>query len=280
VLYVSDLDGTLLQDNAILSSYAFDTLSDLLEKGILFTFATARSVVSARQILGDLPLRLPVVCANGAYLSNYHNEQHFRVQGLAKPMDRDLLDLIRARRFQPFASTYDGKRDGIYLAEIANEAMAWYEQDRIESGDTRLNYVDDMHSVLDQEVICFNVMERWEPLAELEQELRDTFGQRIHMYFYENWYSPEWYWLSIYDEQATKANALRQLLAEQDLSPEQLTVFGDQLNDLSMFELVGTALAMHNAHPAVKAKATQVIGANHEDSVVRYILSQLALPKG
>lgn len=275
VLYVSDLDGTLLQDNTTLSPFAFDTLSRLLEEGLLFTFATARSVVSARQILGALPLRLPVVCANGAYLSNYHSEQHFRVQGLAKPMDRDLLALIQARKFHPFASTYDGQHDGLYLAQIANEAMAWYQQDRIGSGDHRLAYVDDLRRVLDHEVICFNVMERWEPLAALEQELRDTFGARIHMYFYENWYSPEWYWLSIYDEQATKANAIRLLLDDLGLSPQDLTVFGDQLNDLSMFDLADTALAMDNAHPEVKARASKVIGVNQADSVVRYILAEM-----
>lgn len=274
MLYVTDLDGTLLQDDATLSPHARAELTRLLESGLNFTFATARSVVSARQILGDLPLRLPVVCANGAYLSDYHSGAHRRVQGLAKPLDRELLDLMRGRGFHPFASTWDGKADGLYLAQLVNEAMRWYEQDRIRSGDERLSYVADLHEILDQQVICFNVMAHWDPLAALEQELRDTFGERVHMYFYENWYSPEWYWLSIYDQQATKANAIRLVLDDQGLTPEQLTVFGDQLNDLSMFGLAGTALAMDNAHPAVKAQATQVIGSNQADSVVRYLMAQ------
>ncbi len=41
-----------------------------------------------------------------------------------------------------------------------------------------------------------------------------------------------------------------------------------------MFELAGTALAMDNAHPEVKARASKVIGLNQADSVVRYILAE------
>ncbi len=55
-LYVSDLDGTLLQSDATLSARSQDILRGLLDDGMTFTIATARSAFSVRQILGDLPL--------------------------------------------------------------------------------------------------------------------------------------------------------------------------------------------------------------------------------
>ena len=51
VLYVSDLDGTLLQDDATLSPASRQILTSLLEEGLPLTVASARSVVSMQQML-------------------------------------------------------------------------------------------------------------------------------------------------------------------------------------------------------------------------------------
>jgi hydroxymethylpyrimidine pyrophosphatase-like HAD family hydrolase len=55
-LYVSDLDGTLLQSDASLSSVSENALREMLADGLLFTVASARSVVAIQQMLRGLPL--------------------------------------------------------------------------------------------------------------------------------------------------------------------------------------------------------------------------------
>jgi hydroxymethylpyrimidine pyrophosphatase-like HAD family hydrolase len=52
---------------------------------------------------------------------------------------------------------------------------------------------------------------------------------------------------------------------------ERVVVFGDNLNDLSMFEVADLAVAVDNALPEVKAAADVVIGANTTDAVARFI---------
>ncbi len=270
-LFVSDLDGTLLQDDTTLSPYARQKLSLWLDQGLAFTIATARSIVSVRQILTDLPIRLPVVCANGAYLSDLQTGAYRSIQSIAKPRDRDLLQLILDQGFEPFLSTHQNGKDGLYVSKLANEAMEWYYKDRDKVGDERLKMTEDLFSVIDQLVISFNVMERLEPLKKLEEKIREQFGELVHVYFYENWYSPEWYWLSVYDESATKGGAIRQIMQEHGFSADQLTVFGDNLNDLSMFQLANQALAMENAVEGLKRHATGNIGTNQTDSVIAYL---------
>ena len=49
-LFVSDLDGTLLNEKADISDKAADILNDLIENGLNFTFATARTAASALKI--------------------------------------------------------------------------------------------------------------------------------------------------------------------------------------------------------------------------------------
>ena len=46
ILYVSDLDGTLLDNDTSLSQYSKDTLNAMLDQGLLFTVAGARSIAS------------------------------------------------------------------------------------------------------------------------------------------------------------------------------------------------------------------------------------------
>ena len=49
-------------------------------------------------------------------------------------------------------------------------------------------------------------------------------------------------------------------------------MFGDHNNDIEMFQEADRAIAVANATDELKALATQVIGPNDEDSVVRYLL--------
>ena len=69
-LYISDLDGTLMRGNETLSEYTVRTINELVEQGLPFTYATARSIQSARPIADGLRLKLPVVTRNGAVLAD------------------------------------------------------------------------------------------------------------------------------------------------------------------------------------------------------------------
>ena len=50
-LYVSDLDGTLLRSNERTSEYTNQVINSLVEKGMVFSYATARSLVTAKKVV-------------------------------------------------------------------------------------------------------------------------------------------------------------------------------------------------------------------------------------
>lgn len=68
VLYVSDLDGTLLNNQQKLDDEAVNILNQLIEQGNHFTVATARSIESVREILKDVHLKLPIILINGVFV--------------------------------------------------------------------------------------------------------------------------------------------------------------------------------------------------------------------
>ena len=271
-IFISDLDGTLLKNDATLSHYSRSNLELLLAQDIAITIATARSITSVREILGDLPIRLPVVCANGAYVADLETGIHHFTQSINKPADGLILEMIEYYGLSPFITSYDGKKDHLYYNRICNEAMWWYEQDRLQANDARLKRLFTLSRAIDEDIICFNVMGRKEQLLPLEYELEKLFGNEVALYFYENWLDGDWYWLSIFDKQATKANAIQKLIQQLSYELSHLTVFGDNHNDLSMFHLGANRVAPANAVPEIKALASHIIGTNETDSVVNYLL--------
>ena len=68
---------------------------------------------------------------------------------------------------------------------------------------------------------------------------------------------------------ASKARAAKHL--KEMLGADRLVVFGDQVNDIPLFEAADEAYAVGNAVQALKDIATGVIGTNDEDAVVKWL---------
>ena len=270
-LYVSDLDGTLLRNDTSLSQYSKDTLNALLDQGLLFTVASARSIASMRHLLAELPLRLPVVEFNGAFVSDLASGRHYLVHDLHPDILPELWQQITDAGYIPFISTYDGTADRCYYREITNDGMAWYVQNRRLHRDPRLRYLADLQSGLDDQVVCLTIIGPRPELEKLAGEIDHRYAKRVQTHCYENQYSPGWHWLTIQDARATKEQGILSLKHLRGLEDRHLVVFGDQVNDLDMFKMADEALAVANAIPALKEQATGIIDANEEDGVVRFI---------
>ena len=48
-LYVSDLDGTLLRNNERTSDFTNTVINDLTERGMIFSYANALSLITAKK---------------------------------------------------------------------------------------------------------------------------------------------------------------------------------------------------------------------------------------
>ena len=79
----------------------------------------------------------------------------------------------------------------------------------------------------------------------------------------------------------TKATGVAVVLDTLGLGFGDVLVFGDMPNDLPMFQAVsaagGRAVAMANAHPAVRAAADDRTSGHDADGVARYLEAVLAL---
>ena len=67
-LYVTDLDGTLLNTKDRINPESLRIINELVGRGMLFTYATARSLESACVVADGLTLTMPVIVYNGAFI--------------------------------------------------------------------------------------------------------------------------------------------------------------------------------------------------------------------
>ena len=74
-LYISDLDGTLLDKNAKLSPRSAEIISNLIQNGLLFSVATARSQ-SCISILQQLDINIPCVQLNGVLIYDFKTKKY------------------------------------------------------------------------------------------------------------------------------------------------------------------------------------------------------------
>ncbi len=273
-LFVSDLDGTLLGASGTLSVYSRNTLHRLLEEGMHFTIASARAANEITPILGDLPLKLPIIAVNGAYLTDYQTGQHLIINHLPPQTARSIYEVIRSMDFWPFVCTFDGKADNLYYQTRNHPAMEWYCGMLTQLNDRRLRHTASLADVFEQTVISLAVMGDQEPIGRLADTLTKDFAGQLENFYFQNPYSPQYWWLTIHDKKACKSIALRELMETKGFQREQLTVFGDHINDIGMFKLACRAVAVANAEPQVKAVADEIIGTNLDDSVVKYLLGQ------
>ena len=89
-LYVSDLDGTLLRSNETTSEYTNEKLNHLTEKGMLFSYATARSYHTARKVTKGLEAKIPLIIYNGAFIIDNVTGEIL----LSNYFDKDVTDIL------------------------------------------------------------------------------------------------------------------------------------------------------------------------------------------
>lgn len=273
-LYISDLDGTLLQPGGILSDFARETLNRLIGEGLLFTVATGRQLLSVQDVLQGLKLRLPVIEKDGAFVSDLHSGEHYSRQDIERQTAVAILDTLLSAGHSPFLNTYDGQRNWLRYEETKRDGTKWYLQLRQKYKDPRLAHTDLRKTVKNEHVIGFIIMDEEERLLPLFEQLMSQYPGELSGYVQPYHDSPGYHWMVIHHENSQKDRGIMTMRQLAQLDEVELVVFGDQVNDLPMIAAADRGYAMGNGDPVIKEAADAIIGPNTEDSVVRFILNE------
>ena len=271
IIYVTDLDGTLLKEDGLLSDYSRGKIERLIERGINFTVASARSVVTMRESVGDISLNLPVIAYNGVFISDLSTGQHLVINKMEPDMLAPIVEMASQHSCETMISTVSNGDDHLFYSSSENEAMQRYVAGRKEVNDPRIRHVEDITDAFAESAVSFVFVDRFEKLKKVSDDITRRFEDRVEINFFENVYQPGWYWMTMHHQKASKDQAISRVIEDHGLSDCELVVFGDNFNDIKMFKLASRAIAVENAVPELKELATEIIGPNKSDSVIDYI---------
>lgn len=264
-LYVSDLDGTLLRPDGRVSAYSLGVLNRLIEAGVLFTYATARSLSSASVVTEGLRMRVPVIVYNGAHIVDARTGERLASETFSGEARAYVQGQLRAHGVSPIVYAFvDGRESVSWDAEQVNAGKRFYLDSR--QGDRRLRRLEGADGLFDGEVFYYTCIGT-------QAELRPLYGAlagdaRYTCTLQQELYRPE-YWLEIMPRRATKADALAKLRAL--LHCDRAVAFGDSVNDMPLFRAADACYAVKNATDALKRMATGIIDGNSGDGVARWL---------
>ena len=272
-LYVCDLDGTLLRSDATLSEFSRDGLCQVLAAGIRVTVASARGAPAMRSLLAGVPLELPVIELNGAFVTELGSGHHLVANTLAAEEACAAMEVIAETGIDPVLTTWDGTKDRVHFRELANESMSFYITEKQAYGDERLApECKDLLGVATRERVAqIALFVPDSEASDLTRAIERAVGPEVIVHCQDNSYCPGSAEILVQHRMAEKGAAIPALLEACDAVDAHLITCGDNLNDLSMFGVAAHSIAPANAQPQVLESATEVVGSNDEDGIVRHL---------
>jgi len=267
-IFITDLDKTFLRSDLTISNFSKDIWNKKIEEGFLLSIATARSLKKSLEFLDGLNLKIPLILLDGAMVAT-SDKKAIAINALDKEISNEIINISKKFEIEPFIVGIEG--DNLNERFLYPKKLNIYQKELINSykNDSRLRAKEKITPLEKNLKIVY--MGNKDEMESLEKELKRVFDKNIETKLSKDPYI-DCYFLTILHPKGDKSHALEEVLDYCNFTNEDLTVFGDSLNDLGMFKKAKNAVAVKNALPEVKKEANIVLPyTNDEDGVAKYL---------
>ena len=261
-LYVSDLDGTLLNSSQTTSKYTESVINSLADKGVLFSYATARSYSTARLAASGISAKIPLVVYNGTFVINNATGERLASNFFHGNIANVIRDLLNGSINPIVYSIINGEEKFSYIESNCNAGQRLFIKSR--KGDKRDNPVENETDLLKGDIFYISCIYDEKHLQPFYNKYKDVFNCLYQSDIYH-----DTQWLEIMPHNATKANGI--LTLKKMLSCDRIVAFGDGINDIEMLKIADECYAVSNAVDELKAIATGIIDSNNNDGVAKWL---------
>jgi HAD superfamily hydrolase (TIGR01484 family) len=241
-LVALDMDGTVLNEDQVISDENRQAIQAAVKAGVAVMFATGRGIQSAQPFIEEMQLQAPIVTVNGGEV--------WQAPGVL--LKRHLMEEKWIR----------------HMHEMSIELDTWFWAYAIEGVYNRDNWPGEINGI---DWLKFGFYSENEAkLAKIFQEL-DALG--VFEITNSHPFNLEMNPLGI-----SKASGMIDVCALLGIAMSEVIAMGDSLNDIAMIRAAGLGVAMGNAQDEVKKAADVITATNHENGVAqiiqKYILAQ------
>ncbi len=260
-LIASDLDGTLVPEGgSVLTPEYYDVIRELKKKGIIFIAASGRGLPSARKLLQPVSEDVYFLTEEGAY-GSWRDKILFETTLDEKVAER----VIRYTR--------DHWKDILILRSTAEKLLVEADDPSVIPGILG-GYGMEWESVRNLETIhvpSMKIAVHWdrEDAAKEAAALQRVAGEHASVVV------SGVHWADIVPPTVSKGGGLRKFQQLLGISKEETMVFGDNLNDISMFREAAVSYAVPEARPEVKDAAVKITESRTKDGVLKIMKTLL-----
>jgi Cof subfamily protein (haloacid dehalogenase superfamily) len=244
---VSDVDGTLVTDDKVLTMRAQAAVAKLHACGIKFAIISSRPLRGLNMLVRPLEITTPVCGFNGGVIAT--SDLTVITEHLLSPeAARHAVSLLDTHDVQVWV--FSGQN---WLVRDCDGPYVVFEERTVGFQPT---LVGNFGQSLDAASKIVGVSKEFEFLAQRERDVRAALGDQAAVARSQSYY------LDITHPLANKGVALSELSKLLMVPLAEIAVIGDGGNDVAMFERSGLSIAMGNASPSVQRAADFVTDSN------------------
>lgn len=263
-LVMSDIDGTILDDNHQIDNELKDTLKMLQKKDIPFVLASARSPKGIYQIAEDLEITAePLACYNGALILENADKDNYKPifsHELAIDEVKQIIHILKKEFPDVSINLYTG-RDW-----FVQKFDKWVEiEANITNEEPLKRDIFELTESSDLTVHKLLLIGTSAEIKKVHQYLEHLNLEKSSFYFSKENY------LEITNTEVTKERALLELSDFFKVPLENILTMGDNFNDVPMLSLAGIGVAMGNSPDEVKESADIIAPNNNQNGATKVI---------
>ena len=281
-LIASDMDGTLLNDDHMISEENLKAIRKAQEMGRHFTIVTGRDYGAVKSYLEECNLKCECILSNGAEYRDVNGnviESVYMNKDSVKIVfdilnDAGLCIQLMTNKGSYVTNKESDKKAIIDRFKLFNpkmneeEVIEFVEKFHTERG---MKYIDDVYEILESnvEVLKIVTFDNDEKLiANLKEKLKKSTSDLAVASTFSND-------IEISGIEAQKGLILAKTIKKMGIDKSEVIVLGDSFNDYSMFTEFENSYAMENAIPEIKEIAKYITDSNNNDGVAKAIYKSL-----
>lgn len=262
-IVVSDLDGTLLNDDGSVGEETKKLIKELGRNDVMFSFATGRLHSAVIDLAHDLDINNPIISLDGCVIKDVKSgktiyESYLKTKYVKKAIkyaESYLLNIALCHADAIYYTEYNA-----LIPRLINKYGAKFQQ------------VDSYDDYLDKTLEIVYSGDIKDSMEFVKDKFIFPYAVGCSPSFFRSQRNPGLYYLEIRRAGSTKGKAFNRLLKHLRIKPTQAVVMGDWYNDISMFETNAIKVAVANAIPELIRRADHVTeGTNKEEGAAEFL---------